>query len=900
MSQRFDFHDIARLPLPADNVAIATRRIDAGAVIQDGDRAYSLPDTVMEGHRFAVMPISAGAPLLSWGLPFGYAVDDIAPGQYVCNQSVLDALSTRALDFDLPCRPNFADSIRPYELDEAAFRPADPLERYADARYFQGYRRDARRGVGTRNAIVLLGTTSRTGSFVRQLEQRIKHLAADYPNVDAIVAVAHTEGGSEQPNNLDLLLRTLAGFMVHPNAGAVLAVDYGVEPVTNDMLRAFMQANGYPLDAVLHRFFTLDRGFLPSLDEAERQVREWLPLVDATPRTAESVANLRVALQCGGSDAFSGISGNPLAAWAAREVIRYGGSANLAETDELIGAEAYILQRVRDLDTAHKFLATIARFKERAAWHGHTAEGNPSGGNKYRGLYNIVLKSIGAAMKKNPDVRLDEVLDYAERMTESGYYFMDSPGNDLESIAGQIASGCNLIYFVTGNGSVTNFPFVPTIKIVTTTQRYRLLAHDMDVNAGAYLDGAPMDELGADMFELTLDVASGKRSVGEKAGHAQVQLWRDWRQTDASRLDELLHRPAPSGKGLPVRARDVAAPAVRFNVLHGSGGSSLDKVGLIVPTSLCAAQVAQMAAARLNRMRSDGLQAVARYVTLAHTEGCGNSSGQSEELYVRTMLGYIVHPMVEHCLLLEHGCEKTHNDFMRAQMASMGLDLSRFGWVSIQMDGGIQAALDKTEAWFVQAAASAAPPRRSSGGLEALRLGIAGPGPVTDAMASGLADLTTAVVTAGGAVVAAENAGVLSHPLYRSAALGDQPAMPTLSYGAPLPGSGLHIMETPTAHWVETITGLGASGVDVIVAGVNEHPLQTHPMVPVLQVADAASNLESFASDLDLILSGTPAVWADAILRRIAAIADGSYAPRLYQLGNVDFQITRGLLGVSM
>ncbi len=151
---------------------------------------------------------------------------------------------------------------------------------------------------------------------------------------------------------------------------------------------------------------------------------------------------------------------------------------------------------MRDLATARKFLNIIARFKERAAWHGHTAEGNPSGGNKYRGLYNIVLKSIGAAMKKNPDVRLDYVIDYGERMTQGGYYFMDSPGNDLESIAGQVASGSNLIFFITGNGSVTNFPFVPTIKIVTTTERYRLLSYDMDVNAGAYLDGAPMDDLG--------------------------------------------------------------------------------------------------------------------------------------------------------------------------------------------------------------------------------------------------------------------------------------------------------------------------------------------------------------------------------------------------------------------
>ena len=167
-------------------------------------------------------------------------------------------------------------------------------------------------------------------------------------------------------------------------------------------------------------------------------------------------------------------------------------------------------------------------------------------------------------------------------------------------------------------------------------------------------------------------MASGKRSVGEKAGHAQVQLWRDWRQTDASRLDELLHRPAPTGEGLSVRARDVAAPAVRFNVLQGSGGSSLDKVGLIVPTSLCAAQVAQMAAARLNRKRSDGLQAVSRYVTLPHTEGCGNSSGHSEELYVRTMLGCIVHlwSSIACCSNTAAGAQRLH----ARPNGSMGLD----------------------------------------------------------------------------------------------------------------------------------------------------------------------------------------------------------------------------------
>jgi altronate dehydratase len=241
------------------------------------------------------------------------------------------------------------------------------------------------------------------------------------------------------------------------------------------------------------------------------------------------------------------VSGNPLAGWVAREVIRHGGSANLAETDELIGAESYILANTRDLATAQRFLEKIEIFKERVAWHGHSAEGNPTGGNKFRGLYNIAIKSIGAARKKDPDVRLDYVIDYGEPMTKPGYYFMDSPGNDLESIAGQIAAGCNLIFFTTGNGSITNFPFVPTIKFITTTGRWNLLSKDMDVNAGRYLDGASMEELGMETFHYTVEVASGTRSVGERAGHSQVSIWRDWQQTDRSRLDERDRRGEGAG-----------------------------------------------------------------------------------------------------------------------------------------------------------------------------------------------------------------------------------------------------------------------------------------------------------------------------------------------------------------
>ena len=301
-------------------------------------------------------------------------------------------------------------------------------------------------------------------------------------------------------------------------------------------------------------------------------MRGWLAPVNAMTRSTEPASELKIALQCGGSDAFSGISGNPLAAWVAKEIMQYGGSANLAETDELIGAEAYILDRVRDLDTARKFVRFVERFKTWTGWHGQSAAGNPSGGNVYRGLYNIYLKSLGAAAKRHPDVRVDSVIDYGERMREPGYYFMDSPGNDLESIAGQIAAGCNMIFFVTGNGSITNFPFVPTIKIVTTSARYRLMPDEMDVNAGAYLDGTPLEELGRSTLRLTIEVASGRLSVGEKAGHSQVQFWRDWQQTSAVNVDTIRGEHAEfSREPLPIRA-EIDVPDRRFPAVRADHG----------------------------------------------------------------------------------------------------------------------------------------------------------------------------------------------------------------------------------------------------------------------------------------------------------------------------------------
>lgn len=876
-------HDIARLPDPTDNCAIAIRDLPAGTSVTHNDHEFTLSHTVLEGHRFAIEPIPTGEKLTSWGQRFGVAIRDITRGEYVINEGVQVELGRRNLDFELPADSNFENQIVPYQFDESTFTPTNPLEKYADMRTFMGYPREGGRGVGTRNMIVVLGTSSLVAGFTRTLAGLGKEMLEGFDNVDAIVPVAHTEGGHRNPNNRDLLLRTLAGFVTHPNVGAVIALDYGNEPINNATLHDYMQANDYPLEHVLHTFYSLTNSYEDNVAWFKGLLTDWLPQINGYERSPQPLSELKIALQCGGSDAFSGVSGNPVAAWVAKEVIKYGGSANLAETDELIGSESYVLDKVEQVETAHKFLATVERFKERVAWHGQTAEGNPSGGNKYRGLYNIYLKSLGAAAKRHPEVPLHAVIDYSEAMTDGGFYFMDSPGNDLESIAGQVASGCNMIFFVTGNGSITNFPFVPTIKIVTTTTRYNLLSSDMDVNAGRYLDGESLDDVGADTLDLTVDVASGQLSVGEKAGHYQVQIWRDWEQTKPVNVT-LFEDKAYDGKPINI-VSDVTAPQVEISAYDNS---SSEQVCLIMPTSLCSGQIARMTSDSLNAQGIGDAHGISRFVTLVHTEGCG---GTTVAEFKDTLIGYLQHPKVRHALLLEHGCEITHNSYFRTLMAERNINPDQFGWASIQLDGGIDAVTNKMVNWFDDQLSDDSVPAKLPTGMEAVRIALMTNGAISDDVAEELATLTQMIVAGGGTVVVPDKDNLLASPYAQKLGLSSTSA--SLGYGQIIAQAGFHIMATPRQHWSETLTGLGATGIELMVAHVEEHPMAGHPLVPVLQFTTG----DSSAMDLDAIFAESNV--SSDVLDLIVNTLNGTHTPKHQQMDNNDFQITRGLLGVS-
>ncbi|MEZ4669580.1 MAG: UxaA family hydrolase [Anaerolineae bacterium] len=499
-----------------------------------------------------------------------------------------------------------------------------------------------------------------------------------------------------------------------------------------------------------------------------------------------------------------------------------------------------------------------------------------------------MLKSLGAAAKRHPDVPLDYAIEYGERMAEPGFYFMDSPGNDLESVAGQVASGCNMIFFVTGNGSITNFPFVPTIKFVTTTERFQLLAEDMDINAGAYLDGTPMPELGAATLDYTIAVASGQRSVGEKAGHAQVQIWRDWALNSPLKSQPVVVPPA-SGKPVSIApAEDI--PSVRIPVVRNGEHVTTERVGLVLPTSLCSGQIARMCVETLNKSPRLAGGSISRYVTLVHTEGCGSSLNDE---FRDTLLGYLSHPFVAHALLLEHGCESTHNDYFRQALRARGLDPQGFGWASIQLDGGIQNVVRKMIGWFEQQLEHEEPPETGEAGLEAVRLGLVTHGVPTPYTAQTLAVLTRMIVSVGGTVIAAEQESLLKSEYFHQLGVADD-VYPTLSYASLANAPGFHLMAMPTRDWGEILTGLGAGSVNIII-GLTEHqPMPGHPLIPVLRVGENGSR------ELDVRLEGEAHVAARHLLHSILQTLSHHYQPQAVRSGNVYFQITRGLLGVSL
>ena len=251
------------------------------------------------------------------------------------------------------------------------------------------------------------------------------------------------------------------------------------------------------------------------------------------------------------------------------------------------------------------------------------------------------------------------------------------------------------------------------------------------------------------------------------------------------------------------------------------------------------------------------------------------------------------HPKLRHILLLEHGCEITHNSYFRQMMVERGLDPGDFGWASIQLDGGIDAVMRKIVDWFGERLRADERPQRRTAGMEALRIGMLTQGRVPAHVARGLAALCRSIVSGGGTVIVSDKDALLGGPFRAELELPDGAAA-SLGYGQKVAEAGFHLMANPRQHWGETLAGLGACGVELILAYVEAYPLAGHPLVPVLQVSDNAAA----ATDLDAVLTDGEEP-AGQLLQLLVATMAGEHKPRHQLTGNQDFQVTRGLLGIS-
>jgi len=477
----------------ADDVVTATRPLEAGTTVENVVTSGLVP----RGHKVATRAIAAGEPLRKYAQVIGYAARDIAPGEHVHDHN----LAFRATEFAY----RFATNLR------AA--PAPPRE---DT--FLGFRRESGR-VGTRNYIAIITSVNCSATAAHKIAAHFtpERLAA-YPNVDGVVAFAHGTGCgmAGSGDGFAALQRTMWGYARHPNHAGVLMVGLGCEMNQIDwLLEAYGLKQG-PLFATMN--IQDIAGLRRTVEAGIAKVEAMLPLADAAHREPCPASALTVALQCGGSDAWSGITANPALGHACDLLVAQGGIGLLAETPEIYGAEHLLAERAASRAVGEKLIARIRWWEDYVARNKGSMDNNPSPGNKRGGLSTILEKSLGAAAKGGT-TPLTGVYEYAEEAVTPGFGFMDSPGYDPASVTGQIASGANLVVFTTGRGSAFGSKPAPTIKVATTSELYSRMNEDMDIDAGPILTGeGTVDSVGRQIYRRILAVASGEHTRSEAQG----------------------------------------------------------------------------------------------------------------------------------------------------------------------------------------------------------------------------------------------------------------------------------------------------------------------------------------------------------------------------------------------
>ena len=504
--------EVAVLLHTRDNVAIAQTPLSKGVLLQlanttDAFELIEVQQRILSGHKVAIKAIAAGEPVLRYGSVIGFATQSILPGQHVHSHNL--AVGAIKQNYE------YSTDIQPVEFISREFQ-----------RTFAGYRRPDNKAA-TRNYIAIISTVNCSATTVRYIQKHFTpEIMKAYPNIDGVIGLTHKSGcgmrhGSDAVAQLQ---RVIAGMSMHPNIGAYLLVGLGCESNQVQELIAEMELErGAHWKKPLYLTIQETHGVASTVEEGIRLIGEQLSRVNDVQREKIPVSEISLALQCGGSDGWSGITANPALGYCVDELIRQGGTAVLSETPEIYGAETILLRRARSQEIGEALVQRIRWWENYTAINGMEMDNNPSPGNKLGGLTTIYEKSLGA-IAKGGTLPLNAVYKYAEPIRERGLIFMDTPGYDPVSVTGQVAGGCNVVVFTTGRGSAFGFKPAPSIKVATNSLLYKEMERDMDINAGVILDGTSMQEVGRRILDEVIAVASGKKSKSEEQGIGEEEF----------------------------------------------------------------------------------------------------------------------------------------------------------------------------------------------------------------------------------------------------------------------------------------------------------------------------------------------------------------------------------------
>ncbi|HJV47371.1 MAG TPA: altronate dehydratase family protein [Bacillota bacterium] len=484
---------------PLDNVFVALQDFNEGDTIQLGDQTVTVRQSVPKGHKIAIQQIEIGKNVVKYGFSIGKALQEIQIGDWIHSHNLKSGLEG-TLEY----------SYHPSEI-QAASTHAD--------RTFMGYVR-GNGEIGIRNEIWIINTV---GCINKTCEALVRLANKQFANrqFDGVYHFPHPFGCSQLGDDLVNTQRALSGLAHHPNAAGVLIVGLGCE---NNQISELKKVLG-DYDPNRIKFMSAQE----QSDEIEaglNLLEELVTYAEGFKRESVTLSKLKVGLKCGGSDAFSGITANPLVGQFSDMLISHNGTTILTEVPEMFGAETILMNRALNSEVFEKTVHLINDFKEYFISHGQEVYENPSPGNKAGGITTLEEKSLGCTQKGGSSTVVD-VLPYGQRVTEQGLNLIQAPGNDLVSVTALSAAGAHIVLFTTGRGTPFGGP-VPTVKISTNTALYEKKKNWIDFNAGQLLDGISMDQLREEFFEYIVKVASGEiETKNERNGYKEIAIFKD-------------------------------------------------------------------------------------------------------------------------------------------------------------------------------------------------------------------------------------------------------------------------------------------------------------------------------------------------------------------------------------